>query len=338
MMLKHRERTWVLVLASVVVLSPSLACASRQVGPFEQVARIEDERLDEISGIVASRRHLGHYYVHNDSGDQPRVFLIDRQGKTRAVIRLKDAIARDWEDIAIAPRLPQRDGASAATESAVKPTPKRDLDTPKQTRAAEQRVDPGWDIVVADIGDNNHLRPVLTLYRFAEPELPEQFGALITVTPTRYTIRYAGGAVDAEGIVVEPRSGDAYIFSKRRDGKPSDVFKLAAPWPTDREAVLPRVATLELPGSSAFERFITAADLAPNGRQLTLRGYLRAWQLTLPADAPAGDMPTLLKQPPSVIYLAPEPKGEAICYAPDGKHLLTASEETPTYLFEHPVE
>ena len=45
------------------------------------VCVLQDERIVEASGIVSSRRNPDCYYVHNDSGDRPRIFLVDAPGK-----------------------------------------------------------------------------------------------------------------------------------------------------------------------------------------------------------------------------------------------------------------
>ncbi|MCE2424420.1 MAG: hypothetical protein J4F45_04845, partial [Pseudomonadales bacterium] len=43
--------------------------------PVEIVARVEHEALGEVSGIVKSDRG-DFYWVHNDSGDEARLFAI----------------------------------------------------------------------------------------------------------------------------------------------------------------------------------------------------------------------------------------------------------------------
>ena len=45
--------------------------------PPETVATVADDRLDEISGIIASRRNPHVWWVHNDSGDTARIFASD---------------------------------------------------------------------------------------------------------------------------------------------------------------------------------------------------------------------------------------------------------------------
>ncbi len=57
-----------------------------------------DERINEASGLLASAQNPGHYWTHNDSGQEPELFLIDSLGKTQAYYQLNTAL-RDWEDI-----------------------------------------------------------------------------------------------------------------------------------------------------------------------------------------------------------------------------------------------
>ena len=266
-------------------------------GPVREVAQLADERINEASGIVASRLNPNAFYIINDSGDGARVFLVDRTGATRATITLADARNVDYEDIALAPG-----------------------DAPDQ-----------FDVCVADIGDNNHERKHVTLYRFAEIDLDSAV-ADVSVTPTTVHVRYAGGPVDAEALIVHPKTGDGYIFTKRRDGKPADVYRLAAPWPKDGVTELPRVAEVEIAGRSPFERFITAADISPDGRNVAVRTYVGGWEWRLMAGEM--DVTPALGQSPRALRLAAEPQGEALCYAADGDTLLTVSEKTPTYLFE----
>ena len=51
--------------------------------------------LREVSGITPSRAHPGTWWVHNDSGDAPRIFRIDERAQ------VVDAL--DWEDISSGP-------------------------------------------------------------------------------------------------------------------------------------------------------------------------------------------------------------------------------------------
>src|SRR5438105_10764194 len=67
--------------------------------PLEPLGRFDVRVIPEASGIVASRRHPGIFWVHNDSGNAPRLFAVRRDG---SLVR-EFAVAApnvDWEDIA----------------------------------------------------------------------------------------------------------------------------------------------------------------------------------------------------------------------------------------------
>jgi hypothetical protein len=284
-----------------------VACAVGLCAPWSDavaegptaVCDIQDRRIDEASGIVASRRHPGCYYVHNDSGDLPRVFLIDRDGRTRAVIRLKGAQAVDYEDIALAP------GKSPGV----------------------------WDVCVADIGDNESRRSHVAIYRFPETELPSEPGATIEVEPTAYRARYQDGPADAEAFMVHPRTGHGYILTKRLDGR-SVVYKLTAPWDAQREMVAAKVLTLELPPAPTPLRIVTAADISPDGQRVAVRCCVEGWEWRLPPGTADADFERIFQTPPARLPLAAEGQGEALCYAADGQAILTISEGVSPTLYE----
>jgi hypothetical protein len=269
-------------------------------GEPEAVCTLKDERILEASGIVASRRTPGLYCVHNDSGDRPRVFLVDRTGRTRLTIRLKNASHVDWEDIALAP-----------SDKVGK-----------------------FDVCVADIGDNRARREELIIYRFPEVDAAAALdGAAVEVQAVAYRFTYADGPADAEALVVHPQTGDGYVLTKRLDGA-CHVYKLAAPWYPKKRSVLPKVATLRFPETFALETVVTAADISPDGRRLATRSYLCGWEWRLPATAGKSDFERIFGTEPTRLELAAEPQGEALCYAADGRALLTVSEKLPTVLYE----
>lgn len=265
----------------------------------EQLAEVVDPRIDEASGIIASRKHEGIYYTHNDSGGRAEVFALDRRGRVRATIRLAEAANLDWEDIALAP----------AEASGV------------------------FEICVADIGDNTADRPFIVIYRFGEPELPSIIGAAVTVEPKVYRFRYADGPRNAEALIVHPQTGDAYILTKSRMGECA-VYLLPAPWKSRETSVVVRRATLKFPDALPLERIVTAADITDDGRRLVTRSYLAAWEWTLPPRVAPRDFDRIFGQNPARIRMPGESQGEAICYTPDGSALLTISELSPTALYE----
>jgi hypothetical protein len=68
--------------------------------PSFNAGYITDPAIPESSGLVASRRHAGVFWTHNDSGNRPLIFAIDRAGKTIGSFPVRQR-NRDWEDIAI---------------------------------------------------------------------------------------------------------------------------------------------------------------------------------------------------------------------------------------------
>lgn len=296
--------------AGASLLAPSSALD--RFGPPEAIARVEDARIREASGIVASRKHAGHFYVNNDSGDTARVFLINRAGKTATVINLRGVQAVDCEDIALAP-------GSAAGD---------------------------FDVCLADIGDNKAHRDSVRIYRFPEPALPTTQGstnglaAESPAEPRLFTLRYVDGPRNAEAFFVDPHTGDGYILTKREDGA-SEVYRLAAPWNEREVNVLKRINVLRFPGHPA-SGMVTAADISADGEHVAIRTYAGGWELSLPPAPRAAPVvgesrprfQDIFNERPQPITLAAEGQGEALCYTTDGQALLTIAEGNRPDLYE----
>src|SRR5581483_4478856 len=60
------------VVAALAWTPPALA----DTGGATRKCTITDPRIDESSGLAASRRHPGIVYTFNDSGGSPRVFAL----------------------------------------------------------------------------------------------------------------------------------------------------------------------------------------------------------------------------------------------------------------------
>jgi hypothetical protein len=86
---------------AVLVLAGAGALGRADAGKWSPFAHITAPAIDECSGIVASRRFRGVYWVHNDSGDRARFFGIDLRGKLLAEFAVDGADNVDWEDVAV---------------------------------------------------------------------------------------------------------------------------------------------------------------------------------------------------------------------------------------------
>jgi len=78
------------------------ATEAKEIAPgVKRIGFIEDPRITESSGVVASRQFPGVFWTHNDGPKSYTLFAIDRQGKSLASFQLAGAFIHDWEDIAI---------------------------------------------------------------------------------------------------------------------------------------------------------------------------------------------------------------------------------------------
>jgi hypothetical protein len=167
----------VVCLVAACMLGPLTPAAAGERA--EVLLRIDDPRVVESSGLVASRRHPGVLWTHNDSGDAARLFAVGRDGRVLATLRLAGVPARDWEALALG-----RDDRGAPA------------------------------LFVGDIGDNQGTWPWVTVYRVAEPARLRD----ATVPAERFRLRYPDSPRDAEALLVDPRDNRLYVASKDQAG------------------------------------------------------------------------------------------------------------------------
>jgi hypothetical protein len=207
-----------------------LPISNRFEGPVV-LGELENEQIDEASGIAVSRANPGHLWTHNDSGDFNRIFLIGPKGEDVATFRLLDTGNRDWEDMAIGPG------------------PQIGIDY----------------LYIADIGDNRAVHDIKSIFRIPEPKLAEfDTTALLIPVEGAETIlfRYPDGMKDAETLMVDPLTRDLYIVSKREF--PVTVYLARYPQPIDEVFEVERLGTL--PFTDA-----TAGDISPDGLRILIK-------------------------------------------------------------------
>ena len=77
------------------------ACAG--YGPVQVTGAVTIDGIDEVSGVVASRRRPV-LWIEEDSGNPERIYAIGLGGAERSTVRVTNAKNRDWEDIALTGR------------------------------------------------------------------------------------------------------------------------------------------------------------------------------------------------------------------------------------------
>jgi hypothetical protein len=234
--------------------------------------------------------------VHNDSGDQARIYVVDSKGKLLGRYSVTGARNRDWEDIA---------GFTANG----KPM-----------------------LYIADMGDNSRKRDDLTIYRIKEPDLSKGVRDGKTEPATALPFRYPDGHHDAEAIFVDPQNGRPYIVTKTFS-PPCGIYRFPLPL---RPNVMVTLEKIESSVGPAVERITnlmlaTGAATSPDGNHVVVRTYFNAYEMT---RARGGSFETIFKSEPREVRLALERQGEAINYSRDGKSIVTTSEKIPAPIYK----
>jgi len=231
-----------------------------------------------------SAKFPGVVYAHNDSGNSADLFAIDiATGQLKAKLSLSGAPNTDWEAIAV------------GKDEAGRPA-----------------------IYVGDIGDNFGNRDPI-VYRLPEPDTL----ANATLPATRFQLRFADGAKDAESMPLDPATGRLYVASKNYTG---DGKLYAAPNPLNAG----QANTLTDTGRPA-PKFATDGAFSPDGKAYALRsggplGENSAWFYD-----------TTGKQLAKVA-LPSQGQGEAITYYDRTSVLVASENDTQVWLVHLPPE
>jgi hypothetical protein len=243
---------------------------------------LQDDTMLEISGIAASRQNPGLAWIHND-GPQTSLWLVSTNGAIFGVYQFAQPTT-DFEDIAIGP--------GPVT---------------------------GVDYVYGgDIGDNNSVRTEVHLFRFPEPRVTQSSSAPIAAGEQVITLVYPDGAHDAEALMIDPISGDAFIAIKE-----TGVFHLYKA--TQAQLNSGGGVQLALVQAGAFGP-VSGGDISPDGTQIVLRheNDARLWHRN-PGESVEAALGRDGEKIP-VIGIPLEPNGEGISFASDSKSYYTISE------------
>lgn len=174
--------------------------------PWTVVGRL-DPAIREASGIAASRRHPGIFWVHNDSGNPPELFAVRRDGSLVRKYRVGVPNV-DWEDI---------------------------------------HVDDDGHLYIGDTGNNGQRLALRMIYRLDEPDPNEPADDDKPLPVTRaWFYRFADreSRFDAESLF--QLDGRFVVIAKYRDGKPADWYAIPIEPPATltKPAIPQRVGTL----------------------------------------------------------------------------------------------
>ncbi len=205
--------------------------------PGKARGKVTDPSISEASGIIASAVNPGFLWVHNDSGDKARIFLLDHAARLRATYYLEGVAARDWEDMG------------------------------RMTKNGENY------LLVGDMGDNLARHPFVELHAFREPVVRASgttvYADTIASAAIRsYVMKYEDGPRDAEALFYDAAEATLYLISKRdlRAG----IYATHLPDQPGDTLLLRKKGDLPY-------TFITAADISPDGSEILIKNLLEVF-------------------------------------------------------------
>ncbi|MCH8117539.1 MAG: hypothetical protein IIA78_05395 [Proteobacteria bacterium] len=291
--------------ASVVILLLFCGCMEHgNEGPqgvarssLLQVGILEDPALVEASGLARSQRDPDLLWIINDGGAKPRIHAIDRHGTSRGVVSVAGARNVDWEDLASF-----------------------------RWRGAPY-------LLIADIGDNDARRDMLSLYVIEEPDLKS--GSSPKVRPKwRIDFMYPNGARDAEAIAVDAVNERVFVLTKR--DIPAVLYEL--PLVPQRDDILtatrvgtigslpaPRARDVEnAPVSKDWYWQPTAMDIAADNLSVLVLTYRAVYVYLRNVDE---TWFAALSRQPLVIGLGDYREAEAAAFGADGTSIFVTVEQ-----------
>jgi hypothetical protein len=180
-------------------------------------------------------------------------------------------------------------------------------------------------LYVGDIGDNERVRPQLTIYRVVEPEIGSEGS---TERAKVIPLRYPDGPHDAETLLIHPVTAALYIITKARGtDTETAVFKLSPPYEDGRVRTMQRIAVLRLPEQSSLTLLVgrvTGGSVSPDGKSIVLCDYLRGYTATVKSSR----FDDIWSSDWKSFSLGNRGQGEGICFRRDGKAVLATSEGT----------
>lgn len=210
------------IATAVILVMPFVGCEPIISDTFKKGIRygvVEEKDLDEISGIVTSRRFPGVLWVHNDGG-KGNFHAVSTNGQDVARFRL-EADLEDLEDMAA--------GSGPGTGSDF--------------------------LYLGDIGDNKRKRKFIRVYRFPEPDVNLSLKSDKRIKIRNYEVmklRYPSKPRDAEALLIDPLNDDVLIVTKQ--GRRAEVYRSAAQhWNSENVVALEKIAEFLFGGVSGAD-------------------------------------------------------------------------------------
>ncbi len=269
------------------------------VGAYTVTGEVTNPALTETSGIAASRRQPGIFWIHNDSGNSNDLYAINEDGDVLMQVGLADVDNFDFEDIAVGPG------------------PDADADY----------------IYIADVGNNLLVREVVYIYRIKEPTVTSGTLELPLSAIERFDFSHenpSGGIWNRNGeaLAVDPVLGDLVLIEKQLEtvnGIPNSswVYRIRQQDLVEGQVILaePIVAIRGRYNSGTIPP--TAAEFSADGKVLVAKNHNEMFTWSRDADESIFDA---MAEHRETDCLYQGSGGEAITVATDGSAFYSIPE------------
>lgn len=269
----------------------------------ELIAEIRDPRIDEASGLAASRRRADRLWLINDGGNPASLFAVGLDGQVQGVFEVDSTANLDWEDL------------------------------------ASFTVDGTNYLLIADIGNNHARNRPSHLYLLIEPEVPAEPSDDPIPVHVVHTLHfnYPDGPRDAEAMAVDPVRREILVLSKR-DQRPV-LYRLPLRLDPGRsEHVAERLGSLapfpavnldrmlSRPLQSLLSGMPTALDITADGRLAMILTYNHLLLLQRGEDE---EWASAIRRRPEKLAEHDLTLAEGAGFSADGREILFTSEFTP---------
>ncbi|PID26806.1 MAG: hypothetical protein CR982_08295 [Candidatus Cloacimonadota bacterium] len=212
---------------------------------LEPYSTFDSGMIDESSGISKSRNFENIYWTLNDSGDEARIFAVDRKGtlcipswmesrEKYKGLEISDAVNIDWEDIT---------------------------------------TDNEGNIYIAACGNNGNTRRDLAIYVVKEPNPKNVTATRISrqinfYYPEQKEFPPINNNFDCEAIYY--REGNIYLLTKHRADLNTVLYRIDL---SDKRDLIPakKLAEFNIEGN------VTAADCSSDGSRVAVLTYNNVW-------------------------------------------------------------
>ena len=253
------------------------------------IGKIENNIIEEASGLVESVENSNSLWTHNDGGDGPFLYLISSfDAKILKKISLVGIKNEDWEDLAIGPSI---------------------------------LGDTSTYIYLGDIGDNKKNKTIKKIHFFREPKIKDFDNKIIEINDIKTISFYSEKKIENfETLMIDPNSKELFLIAKNKKKK-QNIYKIDTEnIEIDEIQKAKKYLTLNLKN---LKGEITGGEISRNGQKCLIKTYKNVFLWERKKDE---KWKNIWSQAPKILKYIPESQGEAICWSNDENAYFTLSE------------